>query len=92
MPSLITCFGRTQARMNWFVSLVSSSGDHGCGVLHGFCGWLVWVVGHDVRSIKVWTAKVGEKCVLRVPSRKSANRQRFDRCNRGWVLVKPMLV
>jgi len=48
MPILISCFGRTQTRMNRIVSLFSPSGDRGFGVLHGFCGWSVsggWVVG-----------------------------------------------
>jgi len=44
MPILISCFGRTQTRMDWFVSLVSPSEDCGFGVLHGFYGWSVGVV------------------------------------------------
>ena len=43
MAILISCFGRTRTRMNWFVSLFSPSGDRGFGVLHGFYGWVVLV-------------------------------------------------
>ena len=58
MPSLISCFGRTQARMNWFVGLVSPSEDHGFGVLHGFRGW---VVGHVELNFMVWSHPVPDE-------------------------------
>jgi len=55
MSSLISWFGRTRARMNWFVGLVSPSGDHGFGVLHDFRGWLVGVVGHAKFDYMFWS-------------------------------------
>jgi hypothetical protein len=64
MPILISCFGRTQTRMNRIVSLFSPSGDRGFGVLHGFCGWSVsggWVVGLGgwVVGWLVWVVGLG---------------------------------
>ncbi len=61
----ITCFGRTQARMIWFVGLVSPSEDHGLGVLHGFRGWLVRVVGHVKFDFMVWSHPVPDDLVCR---------------------------
>jgi len=64
----ITCFGRTQARMNWFVGLVSPSEDHGLGVLHDFCGWLVGVVGvvgHVKFDFMVWSHPGPDELVCR---------------------------
>ena len=61
MPSLITCIGRTRARINWLVSLVSPSEDRGFGVLHGFCGcftswfgWFGWLGWLDMPSLTSW--------------------------------------